>query len=240
MFDDIGLQAAFVNSMLTRTLSDSFVEASDMDARLEVYRRNFMLGHCNALQKTFAVTAQYLEDAFESLAVSYVCQHRPKAGQLFATYGESFSLFLLDPIAKELARLEWDLKSVAMSEADECQISVDPDLAYWQLRSDVRLFHSEYNIGEVYQTLKIKGEIGQIETKEFHYLLWCKDEVPVIQPVSREEYVMFDMLRSPYLSDEIFDRLTFSKEIIVKVFNINFLKAINVNAIHYSEKCSIV
>ncbi|QOL19664.1 HvfC/BufC N-terminal domain-containing protein [Candidatus Bodocaedibacter vickermanii] len=240
MRDDIDLQLEFVNSMLTQTVSDSFVDVSDMDARLEVYRRNFMQGHCNALQKTFTVTAQYLGDVFTSLAVAYVCQYRPKAGQLLSTYGESFPLFLQDPIATELARLEWDLKSVAIAAVDEGQECVEPDQVYWQLRSDVRLFQSDYNVREVYRTLKIKGAIGRIEMKQFYYLVWCKDEVPIIQSISQEEYRVFDFLRSPSLLGEIFDNLTFSKEIFVKVFNINFLKVLDVNAIHHSEKCSIV
>jgi hypothetical protein len=244
MYDDIDLQSAFVHSMLTQTLSESFVDAPDMDARLEVYRRNFMLGHCNALRKTFAVTSQYLGDAFTSLAVSYICQHRPKANQLFATYGEEFSAFLDDPIATELAKLEWDLQSVVMAAVEDAPTTVDPDRAYWQLRSDVRLLHSEYNVGAVYQTLKSSGDVGSIESVCSYYLLRCKDGVPVIQSLSLEEYSVLETLRSPHLIDELFDKLTFSKEIIVnilpKVFNPKILKVTDGNSIYHSEMCSKV
>lgn len=240
MFDDIDLHADFVNSMLTQTISERFADVEDMKARLDVYRRNFMQGHCNALQKTFAVTFQYLGDAFTPLAVAYVCQYRPKSGQLFATFGESFPVFLQDPIAKELARLEWELQSIAMAAVDECQMNVDSDQAYWQLRSDVRLFQSDYNIGEAYRILKTKGKVECVETSQVYYLFRKKDEVPIIQSISQEEYKVLDFLRSPHRLGEIFDKLTFSKEVIVKVFNINFLKVNNVSTIHHSEKCSAV
>ncbi|MDP3936372.1 MAG: DNA-binding domain-containing protein [Alphaproteobacteria bacterium] len=244
MYDDIDLQSAFVHSILTQTLSDSFVDVSDMEARLEVYRRNFMQGHCNALHKTFAMTAQYLGDAFESLAISYVCQYRPKAGQLFATYGESFASFLQDPLAKGLARLEWDLQSILMLPVDECQMTVDPNQAYWQLRSDVRLFQRDYNVGEVYRTLKTTGGVGRVEQECFYYLLRCKDSVPIIQSVSQEEYLILELLKHPHLTDELFDKLTFSKEFIVnllpKLFNPKFLKVRDDNSNYYSEMCSMV
>jgi hypothetical protein len=244
MYDDIELHSEFVRSMLTHTLSESFVDVSDMDARLEVYRRSFMQGHCAALRTTFAMTSLYLGDAFTSSAVSYVCQHRPKAGQLFATYGGDFSAFLDDPFAKELARLEWDLQSVAMSAVDEPQMTVDIELAYWQLRSDLRLFQSEYNVGEVYRSLKTSGEVGHIKKDISYYLLRCNDGIPSIQLLHLEEYVMLDILRSPHSVGELFDKLIFSKEIIVnillKLFNKTFLKVQNENSIYHSEMCSRV
>jgi hypothetical protein len=244
MHDDIDLQSAFVKSMLTQTLSESFVDVSDMDARLEVYRRNFMQGHCNALRKTFAMTAQYLGDAFTSSAVSYICQHRPKAGELFATYGESFSSFLTDPIAQELSRLEWELQSVVMSAVGECQMTIKLDQAYWQLRADVRLFQSQYNVGDVYRTLKTTGGVGQVERECFYYLLRSEDSIPIIQSVSQEEYLMLVVLRYPHLIGDLFDKLTFSKESIVnllpKVFNLKFLKVNDGNSNSSSEMCSMV
>lgn len=244
MRDDIDLHIAFVDSMLTQTCPEYFVEASDMDARLEVYRRNFMQGHCRALQKTFAVTAQYLGEAFGSLVVSYVCQHRPKAGQLLATYGDSFPQFLQDPIAAGLARLEWDLQSVMMSKVDENYQMSDSDQVHWQLRSDVRLFQSEYNVRELYRTLKTTGVIPEIRMDQSYYLLRSTGEIPIIISLSLEEYVVLDLLRSPHSIDNLIDKLTFSKEIIVntlpKVFNANFLKVSDVNSLYDSKMCSSV
>lgn len=241
MGDDLELHSAFVNSMLTQTLSEVFVDVSDMNARLEVYRRNFMQGHCNALRKTYAMTALYLGEKFEAFAVSYVCQHRPETGPLFATYGKSFSSFLLDPFLADLARLEWILQTVVMAAVEEHQSTVNSDQAYWRLRSDVRLLQSNYNVGDVYRTLKIAGEIGHIDQGCYYYVVWSKDGVPILQPLSLEEYRVLDMLRSPQQIDELFDKLTFPKEIIVnilpKVFNQNFLKVSNDNSIDHSEMC---
>lgn len=150
MYDDIDAQVAFEHSVLTQTLSDLFNSTSDMEVRLDVYRRNFMQGHCKALKKTFAMTARYLGDTFDSLAVSYICQNRPKAGQLFATFGDSFPEFLNDETARELARLEWELQTVIMAALDEGQIPTEPEDTHWQLRSDVRLFQSKCNVGYIH------------------------------------------------------------------------------------------
>lgn len=153
MLDDIEVQKAFVRTLLTRAPSDVFVDTFDFAARLEVYRRNFMQGYCNALKKTYAMTAVYFGDEeFAACAVRYVCAYRPLAGQLFATYGEYFSDMLKDPVATELARLEWVLQLVLMSKKDIAPYDEKPISAEerWQLRSDVQLFKSPYRISEVY------------------------------------------------------------------------------------------
>jgi hypothetical protein len=239
MHDDIDVQLAFEHSMLTQTLADVFVETADMEARLDVYRRNFMQGHWNALKKTFAMTAEYWGDTFDSLAVSYICQNRPKAGQLFATFGDSFPEFLEGSIAQELARLEWVLQTVVMAALDEGQTPAKPEQVYWQLRSDVRLFQSKGNVGHAYRNLKSTGSVGHIKSGAHYYIVYCKNEIPVIHSLSFEEYVILEQLRTPQLIDELFDKLTFSQEIIVnilpKVFNVNYLKVKDVSAISNSN-----
>ncbi|GEM_PF-1789304 len=244
MYDDVDAQVAFEHSMLTQMLADVFVETTDMEARLGVYRRNFMQGHSKALKKTFAMTAKYLGDSFDALAVSYVCQHRPQSGQLFATFGDSFSEFLSDAIAQELARLEWELQTVVMAEPDEGQIPAEPECARWQLRSDVRLFQSKCNVGDAYRDLKSAGKAGDTAVGNYYYIISSKNETPVIHPISFEAYTVLDVLRMPQLIDELFAKLTFSQEIIVnilpKVFNINFLRGADVKTISDSNMCTNV
>lgn len=239
MYDDIDVQVAFEHSLLTQTLSEVFNTTLDMEARLDVYRRNFMQGHCKALKKTFAMTAEYLGESFDSLAVAYICQNRPKAGHLFATFGDSFPEFLNDETAWELARLEWELQIVVMTALDEGQIPAKPEHAHWQLRSDVRLFQSKCNVGEIYRDLKSIGKVEDIAVGNYYYIISRKHEAPVILPISFDVYAVLDALRTPQLIDELFDKLTLSQEVIVnilpKVFNINFLRGADVHIIPDSD-----
>jgi hypothetical protein len=239
MHDDIDVQLAFEHSVLTQTLADVFVETTDMKARLGVYRRNFMQGHCKALKKTFAMTAECLGDIFDSLAVSYICQNRPKAGQLFVTFGDSFPEFLNDETARELARLEWELQTVIMVALDEGQIPTEPEHTHWQLRSDVRLFQSKCNVGEIYRDLKSIGKVEDIAEGNYYYIISRKHETPVIHSLIFEEYVVLEQLRTPHPVDELLDKLTFSQEVIVnilpKVFNVNFLRGADVHTISDSN-----
>lgn len=238
MYDDIEKQLAFEQCVLTQNFADIFVETTDMDARLEVYRRNFMQGHCKALRTTFSKTAEYLGKAFDTWAVSYICQHRPQAGQLFATFGDSFSEFLQDPIAKELARLEWKLQQVLMAKGDESGRPLSLHATIWQLRSDVRLFHSAYNIGDIYR------HTDAAVKKDHYYIVWCDNRVPVIQSLCYEEYAILNQLKSPCLVGELFSKLTFCQENFVnslhKVFKINFIKVADVHTVSGSKMCTSI
>lgn len=237
MYDDIENQLAFERSLLTQTLADVFVETADMESRLEVYRRNFMQGHCKALRTTFSKTAEYLGEAFDTWSVSYICQHRPKAGQLFATFGDKFPEFLQNPIAAELARLEWELQQVLIAKSDEGGVPLSRDATFWQLRSDVRLFQSAYNIADIYR------DTGDAVLKTKHYyIVWRDNSAPVIQSLCYEEYVILNRLRVPCSIDELFAKLTFCQEVFVnvlpKVFNINFIKVADVHTVSDSKMCT--
>jgi hypothetical protein len=181
MLDDIEVQGAFIRALLARANEEVFVETLDLKARLEVYRRNFMQGYCNALRKTYAMTAVYLGDeAFTAATVRYVCAHRPLAGQLFATYGENFFEIHEDPIAKELSRLEWMLQLVVMSREDD----------------SIHVFKSPYRIGQGYAALRAKGVVYKIEKEASHYLIHLQGCVPVFVPISESEYASLQLLRA--------------------------------------------
>lgn len=180
MLDDIEVHGAFIRALLARSNEEVFVETLDLKARLEVYRRNFMQGYCNALKKTYAMTAVYLGgEAFTAAAVRYVCAHRPLAGQLFATYGENFFEIHEDPIAKELSRLEWILQLVVMSREDD----------------SIHVFKSLYRIGEGYAGLRAKGVMDKIEKEVSYYLIYSQGGVPVLVPISESEYAFLQLLR---------------------------------------------
>ena len=181
MLDDIEVQGAFVRTLLARANEEVFVETLDLNARLEVYRRNFMQGYCSALKKTYAMTAAYLGDEeFTLSAVRYVCTHRPLAGQLFANYGENFFETHKDPIAKELTRLEWILQLVVMSRE------------YGSFHG----FKSPYRIGEGYAALRAKGVVDKIEKETSYYLIHSQGGVPVLVPISESEYASLQLLRA--------------------------------------------
>jgi hypothetical protein len=181
MLDDIEVQGAFIRALLVRSNEEVFVETPDLNVRLEVYRRNFMQGYCNALKKTYAMTATYLGDEeFTLSAVRYVCLHRPLAGQLFATYGENFFEIHEDPIAKELTRLEWVLQLVVMSQEDD----------------SIHVFKSPYRIGEGYAGLRAKGVMDKIEKEVSYYLIYSQGGVPVLVPISESEYASLQLLRA--------------------------------------------
>lgn len=230
MVNDIDVQSAFIRTLLTSAREDVFVETADLADRLDVYRRNFMQGNCNALKKTFAMTAVYLgEDVFTSAAVRYVCTHRPLASELFATFGEHFPDMLEDPFAKELARLEWVLQTVAMAKEDVSdwdQMLEGSDT--WQLRSDVRLFTSPYNVAESYAALKAIGLVNVKVNTTSYYVVYSQEAVPIIFPLNPNEYAFLSLLQSPKCIDEIFDTLTISQEICINLIsrlcNRNFLK----------------
>jgi len=222
--------------MLDKNVFDGvFVETLDHELRLEVYRKNFMQGHCNALQKTFPMTAVYLKEEFEKIAVTYVCEHRPKAEQLFATYGDTFPGYLKQPIAKEIARLEWALQTLVMAASDLSNQDFkeeDVEGVYWQMRSDIILFHSPYPIGEMYQILRQEGAITSVHSHTNYYIIYRRDSVPVIVPLTFFEFTALEHLRVPHTIGDLFDKLTFSQEtfgnILPKIFNQNFLKVANV------------
>jgi hypothetical protein len=231
-------QHGFINAVLNKDVEPNiFVPYIDLEARIDVYRRNFMQGYGRALKKTFSMTAKYLGDAFEEAAVSYVCANRPKAGQLFVTYGHTFPSHLQDPVAEELARLEWDLQTILIGREDVKLIGNfpdNPDGVMWQLRSDVVLFQSKYSIGHLYLDL-INGHMvnGLPSLHPSYYLLYRLDESPIILPINEYEFIALTQLVTPHTVGELFDKLTFSKEIFVsllsKIFNINFLKVAYVN-----------
>ena len=241
MHDDIDIQAAFERSVLTNTLEDIFVETSDMGARLGVYRRNFMQGHCKVLRTTFAMTAAYLGDSFDYIAVEYICQNRPKAGELFAVFGASFPGFLTDPIAQDLAVLERALQTVIIAKCDVGGMPRKTVDAYWQLRSDVQLIECAHNVEEIYRTLKTMDSVGEIKNDTHYYAVYIKHETPVIQPLSSNEYRVLDVLRTPHQIDELLDKLTFCQETFVNllpsVFTVNYLKVADVSIIHDSKMC---
>lgn len=231
-------QGCFINTLLTKVIEpDVFVSYADLDARVEVYRRNFMQGYSRALKKTFPITAKYLGSTFEELAVSYICENRPKAGQLFVTYGQTFPQHLQDPLAEELARLEWDLQKVLIGPEDIHPIRSFPETpeeVRWQLRLDVILFQSKYSVGHLYAELTTGNNLTDSPSlNSSYYLLYRLDEKPIIQNLSEDEFIALRQLITPHTIEELFDKLTFSKEIFVrllsKVFNTNFLKVTHVN-----------
>ena len=227
-------QTDFINSILTDAIpNNTFIPHNNLGSRIEVYRRNFMEGYYASLKKTFPMTAQYLEDTFETYAVSYICTHRPKVGQLLATYGATFPQYLEDPISQELARLEWNLQTILMAQEDVNTIlpyDITTDDIIWQLRSDVALFNSAYPIHQLYVALSntktLNTKLAKISS---YYILYKHTTTPTILPISYEEYSILTLLKTPHSMDELFDKLTVCQETFVtlfqKIFNVNFLKA---------------
>lgn len=243
------LQCQFIRNMLEKNVvGGACVKTMDYELRLEVYRKNFMQGHCNALKKTFPITAVYLKEEFEEIAVTYVCENRPQAEQLFATYGDTFPSYLKQPIAKEIARLEWALQVLVMAAPDlsnqDFKEEENAEEVYWQVRSDIILFHSPYAVGEVYQTLRQGGAVASVHSHTNYYILYRQNFMPMIVPLTHFEFTALAHLRIPHTVDELFDKLTFSKEtfgnLLPKIFNPNFLKVANVVDSSITKMCSII
>lgn len=239
-------QQYFISAVLNKAIEpDIFLPVEDLDARIEIYRRNFMQGYIKALRKTFSMTAKYTGSVFDEVAVSYICTNRPKAGQLFVHYGDTFFQYFSDHVAQELARLEWQLQTVLIGEEDPSKDSLVEDLegARWQLRNDVCLFESKYPVGCLYAEL-FTGRAGAKDlSKDFSYYILYKDEEnPMVLPLNKQEYCSLSYLATPHAIDELIDRLTFSKEecvnIISRIFNANFLKVTYVSDSIHQQVCS--
>lgn len=234
----IDLQRKFITSVLSNIVPEAvFEHHHDIEARLRVYRRNFMQSHCVTLKKIFAVTALYLKDTFDTLAMEYVCRHPPKNGEVFGVYGKFFSSFLSDPVSKELARLEWSLRELLrIPDEDESSLITsnrNPESICWQLRTDVLLFKSPYPVGELYLTLQKNNFFDKIWPKQSCYVLARHETVPILFPLSAAEYTVLECLRDPCTIGALVDKLTFKQEILVKIipaiFKPSFLKVADVN-----------
>lgn len=241
-------QKKFIHALLTQDMPDGvFNSYNSIDRRLEVYRRNFMQGYCEALKKTYAMTAVYLGDDFYNVAVEYVCQNLPRVGQLFAMYGETFPDFMASPDIKDLARLEWVLQTVVMAKEDVSDFfylkSGFPENLLWQIRSDVAVFYSDYPVGELYKALKLE-EINptKLNPNSSYYCIYRQDGVPVILPISQAEYNVLNMLQLPQTIGQLFDSLTFPQEmfgnILQRIFTTAFLKVKEIDDYSVAAKCA--
>lgn len=240
-------QKKFIHALLTQDMPDGvFNSYNSIDRRLEVYRRNFMQGYCEALKKTYAMTAVYLGDDFYNVAVEYVCQNRPRVGQLFAMYGETFPDFMASPDIKDLARLEWVLQTVIMAREDAsefCHLKSDsPESLLWQRRSDVAVFYSDYPVGELYKALKLEEINPKLNSNPSYYCIYRQEGVPVIFSISRAEYIVLNMLQSPQTIGQLFDNLTFPQEmfgnILQRIFTTTFLKVKEIDDYSVAAKCA--
>ncbi|MCP5322415.1 MAG: putative DNA-binding domain-containing protein [Candidatus Paracaedibacteraceae bacterium] len=247
MRSTLEFQKKFIHALLTQDMLDGvFNSYNNIDRRLEVYRRNFMQGYCEALKKTYAMTAVCLGGDFYNVAVKYVCQNRPLAGQLFSTYGERFPDYIEQSEVKDLARLEWVLQAIIMAREDAsdfCQIkSVFPENLLWQRRSDVAVFYSDYPVGELYKALRLEGINPKLNPNPSYYCIYRQEGVPVIFPISRAEYTVLNMLQSSMTIGQLFDILTFSQEmfgnILQKIFTTTFLKVKEIDDYSFATKCA--
>lgn len=235
------LQKCFISSMLSNTLPDeAFTPTPDILERLEVYRYNFMAGYLATLKQTFPMTANYMEDTFNSVAISYILT-LPQKNPLLSEYGRTFPEYLTDNIAAELAKLEWLLHTAVLMPEDIKTNDPPKDLqrAHWQLRSDVILCDSSYPIVQLYQQLKRNISPTLIQPKHSYYVIYRPAGMPTILPLTVKEYQVLTCLLSPILIDELFDKLTFPKlfwvNFLEQMFNAKFLKVAHVNPPFHSS-----
>lgn len=133
---------------------------------------------------------------------------------------------LEDPLANDLAQLEWVLQSVAMTEEDGAHQEDVSSEDRWQLRTDVRLFQSKYRIGEVYAALRSNESGIKVVEEASQYAVVSHEGVPTLIPLTEHEHAALRWLQSPRTFDEIFDKLTFPKEILTSIISRIYNKAL--------------
>ncbi|MDO6525901.1 HvfC/BufC N-terminal domain-containing protein [Motilimonas sp. 1_MG-2023] len=90
---------------------------------IQLYRNNFVISCCDALQASFPVTHKLVgEDFFTSVARQWVLSNPPQSGNII-DYGEGFASWLAElpqsaslPYVASIAQLEWVIEQTASAE----------------------------------------------------------------------------------------------------------------------------
>lgn len=134
---------------------------------LGIYRKGCRTGLLNSLARKYPTTSLYLGQASFSRACEQYVHTNPLESPGLALYGEDFYLSLSCPVAQSLAQLECLMHTALMQYKpqpafpleDSIVPGISSALPSFRLRHNVYTFKSDYNLKEIWFSLKKKEEL---------------------------------------------------------------------------------
>jgi hypothetical protein len=244
------MQSLFLSGVLQGSADiKGVLPAENTDARLRVYRHNFMQGHVSALAKVYRATAVYLGDLFEVPAIEYVCHNRPQIGSVLGQYGDGFWQCLTHSALKDLARLEWAMHAASIAQRDKGErlMCEDSETVRWTLRKDVRLVHVQHAVLPAYESLMQGVTPLYMQVVDTGYAVFRNDlgNGVACMPICADGVAILKLLQESALTiDEIFDKLTISQErftiLIQRLFVKDLVKVTHAQHFEISKNCSVL
>jgi hypothetical protein len=172
-----------------------------VETRLGIYGNGYRLRLIEALQKSFPVLAQLLDEKFEALAASYVEAHESPFFNI-RWYGDRMAEFLAAdaeyskvPILAEMARWEWAMDAV-FDAADAEPIDASafagiPPEDWAGLQFDwspaVQVLELEWNVPQLWKAVMEGSDQPEPALEPSSYLIWRRELQIFFRPLGKEE-----------------------------------------------------
>jgi putative DNA-binding protein len=172
-----------------------------VETRLGIYGNGYRLRLIEALQKSFPVLAQLLDEKFETLAASYVEAHESPFFNI-RWYGDRMAEFLAAdaeyskvPILAEMARWEWAMDAV-FDAADAEPIDASafagiPPEDWAGLQFDwspaVQVLELEWNVPQLWKAVTEGSDQPEPALEPSSYLIWRRELQIFFRPLGKEE-----------------------------------------------------
>lgn len=169
---------------------------------LEIYHHAYRARLQEVLADSYAKTRLYVgSDYFDELTLAYVEQHPPSGAHL-GRYGHRFAHHLQQrhpdhPVLRELAELEWALRSVFDAADHEAwdltrvqQCGADACLNQWPvLHPTVQFLSQHSNALAIWKAIEADAEVPEVLTRDApaSVLVWRRGLQPHFSTVSAEE-----------------------------------------------------
>jgi len=180
-----------------------------VETRLGIYGNGYRLRLIEALQKSFPVLAQLLDEKFEALAASYVEAHESTFFNI-RWYGDRMAEFLAAdaeysklPILAEMARWEWAMDAVFdAADAEPIDASAFAGIApedWADLQFDwspaVQVLELEWNVPQLWKAVTEGSDQPEPALEPTAYLIWRRELQIFFRPLGKEEAAAVTFVR---------------------------------------------